>query len=616
MPVLVTRGAHCIILLLVFATVAWTALVRAQDTDAVLYRIDSRPIIALDQVGYLRETGTSLVPKDLLGAGSASDLFKSIDLRDTRFGFSEHAYWLHARLRNPTAAPVDRLVAGNTPWLDKVDFYVRDEQGRLKYTAQGERSNSPNASPVPQAGIHLEPHQSADLFVRVESRDPLAIALAVYTADAFVARQLTLRFWLGLLAGSIIALAAYNLVLVLAMRKRSYLTFALHLLSFGAFVLVMQGAGMEGWLGWFGEQGSNLLYAMLSVAMIGMLAYTSCLLQLGRNWPAAANTLIAMASLRGLLAGAALFVPGAWLAQLSVALLIPEVLAIVICAGLMIGRGSAAGRVLLAGWALLLTALVAFVLVAFGVTPANVLADVGLGVGLLAGACIITFASALRYETLHSRYETATLTASSGIEKGVAERTRTLAQTMAAMNDANQRLRDANDRDGLTGIFNRRYFDTNIENMLAKSRIAHQPFSALIVDIDHFKSVNDRAGHLVGDDCIRLVARLLQETAGRLGPALRYGGEEFVVLLPGHAPAAAIAVAERIRSAVFGETVNSRNHVIRLTVSIGVASVAASQRVTAAALIRAADQALYAAKGDGRNCVIHAESLSRPTPAS
>ncbi|MEO7917699.1 MAG: diguanylate cyclase, partial [Dokdonella sp.] len=550
------------------------------------------------------ESVARIDPHEVIGPHDKPNMFSRSDRAVANFGFSDNAHWLRVPLRASNGRPSDRIVVVDNPLLRHVDFYLRHGDGRIESLAQRANVGQPTAD------IRLPPTGQVDLFVRASSRHPLILPLKLYTSAGFTAERERSFMLIGLIIGALGALAAYNLLLSVALRKRSYGWFAVHLLSVGALLLVIQGFGVGFWIDVLGDRGSNFIYATWSLAMFGILTYTSSLLSLPARLPWAAWTMRSFGVLRLALAGLCLVIADASLAKLSVGLLIPEVLAITLCAIVLAVRGSKPAKLLLAAWAVLLAILFAASLLAFGFMPATGYAANGLIVAVLIGAAVISFASVLRYESLNGQVEAATLTATSGLQKNVAERTRSLATTMAALNEANQRLRDANDRDGLTGVYNRRYFDDSIEPMLSRSRTAGQPFSALVADIDHFKRINDNFGHLVGDDCIRLVAFVLQQNVDKAQPVIRYGGEEFVILLPGVPAAVASTMANALRIAVAAQSVKAAKGVVHMTISIGIETIPVGHRQSAAALIEAADKALYAAKDDGRNRVVHAGSLS------
>ena len=187
---------------------------------------------------------------------------------------------------------------------------------------------------------------------------------------------------------------------------------------------------------------------------------------------------------------------------------------------------------------------------------------------------------------------------------------------------ANHKLRIQVMQDPLTGIANRRRFDEMLGFEFRRAQRLQEPLSLLMVDIDHFKSFNDRFGHAVGDECLRLVATALDRTLRRPGDLVgRYGGEEFAILLPGTPLAGLIVLAERVREAVARCSLPGRAAAAgALTVSVGAATLmppvgATGQAAGMAALVETADAALYKAKRNGRNCVMVSAVPTHAEPA-
>lgn len=166
-----------------------------------------------------------------------------------------------------------------------------------------------------------------------------------------------------------------------------------------------------------------------------------------------------------------------------------------------------------------------------------------------------------------------------------------------------QRLLTTSLSDGLTGAPNRRAFLDQLERGLASARRHHQPVALLMLDIDHFKRINDRAGHAAGDQVLVEVSRRIAAALRPEDSLARLGGEEFGVLLPGCAGAAALEVAERIRRRIADAPVEIESEHYPVSVSIGVVASLAGEG-TPALLMDAADRCLYAAKAQGRNCVV------------
>ncbi|MBI4928628.1 MAG: diguanylate cyclase, partial [Anaerolineae bacterium] len=157
--------------------------------------------------------------------------------------------------------------------------------------------------------------------------------------------------------------------------------------------------------------------------------------------------------------------------------------------------------------------------------------------------------------------------------------------------------------DGLTGLYNRRHFFVQSENIYQHSLRYHEPFSILLLDVDHFKGVNDRYGHQAGDEVLRRIAQTCLSVIRRIDIIGRYGGEEFVAALPNTDLKHALLVAERMRAAVENNAFSyNEQRGIRVTASIGVSAMQVTGESIEHILERA-DQALYAAKQSGRNTV-------------
>lgn len=159
--------------------------------------------------------------------------------------------------------------------------------------------------------------------------------------------------------------------------------------------------------------------------------------------------------------------------------------------------------------------------------------------------------------------------------------------------------------DGLTGLHNRRYMESHLGALVEQAAARGKPLSLLVLDIDYFKSVNDSFGHSAGDDVLREFATRVRKSIRGIDLACRYGGEEFVVVMPETDMAIATAVAERIRRRIAGEAfqINQGATSLDVTISIGIAALATHDD-SAATILKRADQALYRAKRDGRNRVV------------
>jgi two-component system cell cycle response regulator len=158
--------------------------------------------------------------------------------------------------------------------------------------------------------------------------------------------------------------------------------------------------------------------------------------------------------------------------------------------------------------------------------------------------------------------------------------------------------------DALTGLYNRRYMETHVGTLVEQAISRGKPLTVLVLDIDYFKSVNDSYGHDAGDDVLREFALRIRKSIRGIDLACRYGGEEFVVVMPETDMSVATMVAERLRRRIASEAfaVQQGGRTIEVTISIGIAALGRDDN--AATVLKRADQALYRAKRDGRNRVV------------
>src|SRR5215831_16447064 len=175
--------------------------------------------------------------------------------------------------------------------------------------------------------------------------------------------------------------------------------------------------------------------------------------------------------------------------------------------------------------------------------------------------------------------------------------------------EANERLRHMSQTDALTGLDNRRQLEERMSEMFEHARRLNEAFACVMCDLDRFKSVNDEHGHQAGDAVLKQFARILREEVREIDRAGRYGGEEFMLLLPGTVLDAAVTFAERVRKHVEGHTFTFDTTTIQRTASFGVSAWPHPRISNCDGLMRAADDALYVAKETGRNRVVRFDSV-------
>lgn len=157
--------------------------------------------------------------------------------------------------------------------------------------------------------------------------------------------------------------------------------------------------------------------------------------------------------------------------------------------------------------------------------------------------------------------------------------------------------------DGLTKVYNRRYFERSLASELDRSRRDQRPCGLILLDIDHFKQFNDTHGHDVGDEVLKTVAGTIKSMLRSTDTVSRVGGEEFAIIVPNTFRLDAGYLAERIRSGVEDQRIEIEDKTLNVTISMGVAMNDPKEKTTLDELYKQADNALYEAKHSGRNCV-------------
>ncbi len=233
----------------------------------------------------------------------------------------------------------------------------------------------------------------------------------------------------------------------------------------------------------------------------------------------------------------------------------------------------------------------------------------GIGLGTALGSAVVLAHSvlqpvrALREGAIH--FSEGNLHYRVGLDRRdeLGQLARTFNQMADQLEKSQTMLKELAIHDSLTALYNRREFARWLKEEVERSRRFNRPFALLMIDIDHFKRINDLYGHLTGDEVLRVVASLISGEVRSVDTVARYGGEEFVILLPETSEAGSLVTAERICSVIADHSITvDQKESISLTISIGVA-VFPEDATSEDELVAAADQALYTAKRTGRNRV-------------
>lgn len=495
--------------------------------------------------------------------------------RVLNFGIGSAPVWIHFSVANETKAPLPRRLSIETAWLDEVDVYFRHRGETVADYHVGDRKAfalRPVDSRYYEFDHAFAPGVS-DVFVRVQTPDPMVMPIYLMSPPQAQVRETRQDYSYGFLYGFLFALLAYNVMLYAGLRDLRYLLYSLYLGMFLLMNISYTGHGFR-WIwpthtSW--EQWSNPILMVLYGASGLMFALR--FLDTRRHFPRAHNAVL------GYLGVAGFFLLLAVLFDSQRAALLVAFTFVFLFTGIMLAMGAMAVRsgqkaaryFLLAAFSAMVGAALTALSV-WGFIPFSIWTFRAVDIGMLLDATLLALALTYQFR--------------------VGQRERYRAEQLARI-------------DPLTGVNNRRaFYDITAPIWNITLRHDHN-LSVVLLDLDNFKRVNDVHGHACGDELLIATARVLKNSVRDQDVIARWGGEEFILLLPETDLPAAAGLAERLRAAIAGMRLNCGGAEIGVTASFGVAERRADQR-SLDALISTADDYLYQAKDLGRNRVSHA----------
>jgi diguanylate cyclase (GGDEF)-like protein len=529
------------------------------------------------------------------------------------FGFTNGAYWFHGVLFNHHRSEQRWLLVLHYALLDNVDVYLRYPDGRIEHMASGDALPFSARSiryRHPNFWVDLPQRTEVELLVRVSSRSSLQVPLAVYTPKAFAELERDAQFGMGLFYGILLALFCYNLVLWLSLRDASHFWYMFHVFGFGLVMLCLNGLAFEYlWPNspWWANQAIPL---SMAISQIAMHQFCRVFLELRQRQPKADKVALGLIFFFVVMGLASFVLDYRTVVRPLTLSVFPGALFILYLAINSIRQGYAPAKIFLVAWAFLLMGTALYAAVSFGLIGKNFVTEYAIQIGSALEMILLSFALAYRYAKLRGENERLVREHNEQLERHVALRTSELSTALEQLADANQRLRESNRRDALTGLFNRRHFRDMFEQQIHHANEHRHSLGVLLMDLDLFKDVNDTHGHLAGDECLRYIGRCLHDTLVEHGALLaRFGGEEFVAVLPDTDGERLLQVAEHLRSKIAGEAVRFAGNNILLSASIGIYLLRPGSNTSVDEALHRADDALYAAKARGRNCVHAADGV-------
>ncbi|PXW93676.1 diguanylate cyclase [Sphaerotilus hippei] len=562
-------------------------------TPRLRLMIDDRAAVTLDQaLSRLRE--------DRWWHPVASDRIT--------WGYTSAAYWFLIDLppAGPAPGAAERLLEVAYPVLDHVDMVLLDEQGRVL-----RRQITGDALPFVQRAVAhrhfllpIDQPAARQVLVRVQTTSSMQFPSRLWQRSEFEDHSQADLLVQGLYFGVMLGMLAYNLFLFFGLGERVYLWYVLWVACMTAFLGSLNGLSFQYlWpeaVGW--NDTAIVFFLALAMAFAGRFMMVFMDLGQRRGWMLRVMQVFQV--LTFLSAALAFVLPYLQAIVLLISLAMLNIAVAMVVSTARSREGFAPARVFMIAWGLVFLGGMLLALNKFGLLPRNLVTESGSQIGSAVEVVLLSLGLAARLNNERRLREAAQAEvivtqreANERLEARVAERT-------SELEGLNRRLDEVSRTDGLTGVYNRRHFDECLQAEIRRSMRSQRPFALVLLDLDHFKRLNDEHGHQAGDECLRITARRARGVALRQSDVVaRYGGEEFVILLPCTELDGAMQVARQLCQALAAHPVAFEGLQLPITASLGVCGRIPVDLQDGLQMLSDADAALYRAKRAGRNRV-------------
>ena len=539
----------------------------------------------------------------------ATRSFEKVREYPPQFGYTDAAVWLYFRYSNPGDVV---WLSINYPMLDDVQVFILDEhQNLLSAYPLGDRLSFVERVLLrPEFTVPLPSSvSSGSVYLRVQSGSSLEVPMTI-SEDAVLRQTMENSAWIqGLFFGAVVMLGLYHALIFLSSGDRSYLYFSGLSLAMALIQATLWGRSYQFlWPespAWNNIAVSTLIntsnvFGALYISKVVKICESHRWIYLAAMALAATSTVMVVLSLN--MPYAEVIYPTLHLSMMTFLVCATMVVVrmrrgyppafAVFVAGLMYTLGSAS-----------------YILGKLGVFNNSLLLDNALALGQLLQVLLFAFALSVRMameKELRERAQRDTAHAQALLLETEREQNMRLDQEVKArtqeLREANARLEKISTTDSLTGLYNRRHFDEVLEREYDRGAREGKSLSLIMLDLDYFKNLNDSQGHAFGDEALRQTALRIQDVLNRPADmAFRYGGEEFVILLPDTEASAAHILARQIWTAMRSEPIVMKDQTVRLTISIGIAATMPDKDNSYYTLLKRADEKLYEAKNEGRD---------------
>ena len=583
-----------------------TILVFAEGVPVVEFDSESTKLDLTPYIQILPDPDQSLRLSDVTGEKQKD--FQSVSEISNSFGFSKSAYWVFFSLHMSPDLQDSPLLQLQYPLIDNITLFIPDGSGGYTQNVTGDALRFVKRDVKHRTYLFSLPRhkgETRDYYMRLQTEGSTLIPLAIWKAETFIEEMDGSNILLGAYYGVLLLLLLAAFVSYLKIGDNVFLFYGLYLLSYFLLQFSLDGLSYQYlWpnLSWFTSRATA---AFIGLVVVCATLFTGSFLQVWSNrHPRVKNlfyVLIAWGAVGALLS---LFGNYAFAVKFSAAsgLFLPPVVLIAIVSSLAIGYKPA--RYFLVGWCVFLLGVFVEGLLYLGLIPHNIFNVNAMQIGSAFVVILLGYALMDRIELLRIEKEKAVVQANEyllqlneKLELLVDKRTKTLQLK-------NKKLREIAVQDSMTGLLNHKASLDFLRLRKSSAQRYGKNLAVIMLDIDRFKVINDRFGHPAGDKVIIAITATLKGTLRESDGCGRYGGEEFLLILPESGVQDVCFLAERIRLKIEELRIPEIDN-LPVTASLGIAVFDPSNPDEN--LIGIADKALYEAKHSGRNQVVIAD---------